>query len=290
MNGPVPRLEGNLFNAAFGFYLAAIVVYVVFAATRRQGVGRFATGIAWLGFLLHSATLVARGVAARRVPYVSMYEYLMAFAWAAALLYLVMRARARARRVDWDTAGALVFTLVAGLLGYGSKLPTEMKQVEALMPVLRSNWLIFHILTAVVGYGAAGVAAAFSLLYCVRSIWSRAAGPLAARLPNAAALDAAAYRCILFAFPFLALLNITGAIWGYDAWGRYWGWDPKETWSLITLFVYIFYLHARLRAGWRGVKVNAVVLVAFAAVMFTFIGVNRLAAFSQSLHSYASPG
>lgn len=289
MNAGIPRLEANLFNAGFALYLLAIVAYVAFAGTRHRAVAALASGIGSLGLLAHTASLVARSVAAGRVPYVSMYEYLLAFAWAIVVVFLVLRIMAGARREAVDSAGAVVFTLVAGLLGYGSKLPTEMKQIEALMPILKSNWLIFHILTAVVGYGAAGVAAALSFLYCALNIVP-GGERIKARLPSATALDWASYRCVLFAFPFLALLNITGAIWAYDAWGRWWGWDPKETWSLITFMVYLFYLHARLRAGWRGGAINLVVLVAFAAVMFTFIGVNRLAAFSQSLHSYASPG
>jgi len=290
VNGGIPRLEANLFNAAFALYLLAVVAYVAFATTRHRAAAALAGGIGSLGLLAHTASLVARSVAAGRVPYVSMYEYLLAFTWAIVVVFMVLRMIAGARREALDSAGAIVFTLVAGLLGYGSKLPTELKQIEALMPILKSNWLIFHILTAVIGYGAAGVAAALSFLYCMLNILPAGAEKARARLPSQGALDWASYRCVLFAFPFLALLNITGAIWAYDAWGRWWGWDPKETWSLITFMVYVFYLHARLRAGWRGGKVNAVVLVGFVAVMFTFIGVNRLAAFSQSLHSYASPG
>jgi cytochrome c-type biogenesis protein CcsB len=164
-----------------------------------------------------------------------------------------------------------------------------MKQAEELMPVLRSNWLIFHVSTAVVGYGAAGLASALACLYFVSR---RAANVrwLRERIPPEAALDRAVYRAIRFAFPFLTLLNVTGAVWAYNAWGRYWGWDPKETWALITWLIYAFYLHARLRPDWRPPRTNAVVLVGIIAILFTFLGVNQLAAFSSSLHSYASGG
>jgi len=280
-------MEAICIKLSFGLYLGAALVYVLYAASRWERVGQFATAVAWLGLGANTAALVARGIAAGRVPYVTMYEYLMAFAWAVAAVYLIFEWRFWGARADLRPAGSLALLLAVGLLGYGSSLSAELKQAQTLMPVLKSNWLIFHIFTAVVGYGAAGVATALAVLYLVRSRWP---GPDSwlRQLPEPAELDQAAYRCIAFAFPFLALVNITGAIWAYDAWGRYWGWDPKETWSLITWLVYAFYLHARLRSGWRGPRVNWIAIIGFAAVMFTFIGVSQLATFSQSRHSYAS--
>jgi len=283
----VPELEASLVKLCFGLYLGGAVVYVIYAASNARRAGQLATALGWLGLGANTAALIARGVAAGRVPYVTMYEYLMAFAWAVAAVYLVFEWRYTAARADIRPAGALALLLAVGLLGYGSSLPSEFKQAETLLPVLKSNWLIFHVFTAIVGYGAAGVATALAVLYLARSRWPGEDSWLR-RLPSPADLDQAVYRGIAFAFPFLALVNITGAIWGYDAWGRYWGWDPKETWSLITWLVYAFYLHARLRSGWRGTKVNIVAIVGFATVMFTFIGVSLLATFSQSAHSYVA--
>jgi cytochrome c-type biogenesis protein CcsB len=279
----VAELETTLVRLTFGLYLAAALIYVAYVAARRERVGQFATAVAWLGVAANTAALVARGMAAGRVPYVTMYEYLMAFAWAVAALYLIFEWRFSSARSDLRPAGSLAMLLALGLLGYGT---TQSPYVEPLMPVLKSNWLIFHVFTAIIGYGAAGVATALAILYLARSRWPGENSWLR-RLPSPADLDQAVYRGIAFAFPFLALVNITGAIWAYDAWGRYWGWDPKETWSLITWLVYAFYLHARLRSGWRGAKVNVVAIVGFATVMFTFIGVSLLSTFSQSVHSYA---
>ena len=280
-------MEATLVKLCFGVYLGAAVVYVIYTAARSRRVGQFASALGWLGLGANTTALVARGITAGRVPYVTMYEYLMAFAWATAAVYLVFEWRYAAARADIRPAGALALLLAVGLLGYGSSLHPELKQAETLMPVLKSNWLIFHVFTAVIGYGAAGVATALAALHLARSRWPGDHSWLR-RLPAPADLDQAAYRCVAFAFPFLALVNITGAIWAYDAWGRYWGWDPKETWSLITLLVYAFYLHARLVSGWRGSKVNWVVIVGFATVMFTFVGVSQLSAFSESQHSYVS--
>ena len=279
--------EGTLVRLAFGLYLGAAVVYVIYAASQARRVGQLASAVAWLGLGANTAALVARGILAGRVPYVSLYEYLLAFAWAVAAVYLVFEWRYAAARGDLRPAGSLALLIAVGLLGYGSSLSPELKHAETLMPVLKSNWLIFHVFTAVVGYGAAAVATALAVLYLARSRWP-GPGSWLRRLPAPADLDQATYRCIAFAFPFLALVNITGAVWAYDAWGRYWGWDPKETWSLITWFVYVFYLHARVRSGWRGARLAWVAIIGFAIVMFTFLGVNLLATFSESLHSYAS--
>jgi len=279
-------MEATFVKLTFGLYLGGAVIYVLYAASRWERAGQFATAVAWLGLGANTAALVARAITAGRVPYVTMYEYLMAFAWAVAAIYLVFEWRYSSARADLRPAGSLALLLAVGLLGYASSLSPEWKHAETLMPVLKSNWLIFHIFTAVVGYGAAGVATALAVLYLARSWWPGEKSWLR-RLPAPADLDQAAYRCIAFAFPFLALVNITGAIWAYDAWGRYWGWDPKETWSLITWLVYAFYLHARLRSGWRGAKVNWIAIVGFATIMFTFVGVNLLPSFGSSVHSYA---
>ena len=345
------RIEEILVPAAMVLYLLALLSYVLRFATRWTQAGTVATGAAWLGVAAQTAMMVARGLAAGRVPLVSMYEYLVAFSWMVALAYWVFEARAGKAREDVRAAGAPALLLAVALLGYATTLPVESKQAEALMPVLKSNWLIFHVSCAVIAYGAAGLASALALLYFLRlilnsertthrtgvllvvllfsatelanllgliyphaqlpswAIWGARAVYIALamivfglhrqlpgalrnwlqpRLPSEGALDRSVYRAVRFAFPFLTLVNVTGAVWAYNAWGRYWGWDPKETWSLITWMIYVFYLHARLRANWRPPQTNAVVVVGIVAILFTFLGVNQLAQFSSSLHSYAS--
>jgi len=284
----MPRSEELLLQAGTGLFVLAMVCYLLRLAVGRSAVGAVATASAWLGVAAVSAMLVVRGVRAGHVPLVSMFEYLSAFAWMVALSYLVFQWR-YARAVEGtQAAGALALLFAVALLGYASTLPVPMKQAEDLMPVLKSNWLIFHVSVAVVGYGTACLASALACLYFVSHKVGDAPSWWRSRLPAAAVLDQAVYRSVRFAFPFLTLLNITGAVWAYFAWGRYWGWDPKETWSLITWLIYTFYLHARLRAGWRPTQTNAVVVAGIAAILFTFLGVNQLAAFSESLHSYAA--
>jgi cytochrome c-type biogenesis protein CcsB len=282
--------EGQALQIAMGLYVVALVGYVIGFATLSVRVQKAASALAWAGLVLQSAVLITRGFQAGRVPLVSMYEYLSAFAWMVVLSWLVFERWERETAEKWQAAGALALLLSACLLGYASSLAPDMKQVEPLMPVLRSNWLVIHVSMAVVGYGAAGLASALACLYFIRCRARGSDGWISDRLPTAAVLDRATYKSVRFAFPFLTLLNVTGAVWAYYAWGRYWGWDPKETWSLITWLVYVFYLHARYRGSWGAPKLNAVVLVGLATIMFTFLGVNQLAAFSESLHSYAPGG
>jgi len=280
--------EGSLLRVAVGLYLAAAAAYIVSFAGGSRPAGKAAASLAWIGVACQAAMLVARGLKAGHVPLVSMYEYLIAFAWMVALAYLLFERSQKEMGQGIQAAGALALLFGAGLLWHAGSLPPHLKQAEPLMPVLRSYWLVLHVSVAVVGYGAAALASALACLYFA-SYWAQGrSGWLAGRLPPPSALDRATYRAIRVAFPFLTLVNITGAVWAYYAWGRYWGWDPKETWSLITWLVYVLYLHARLRGEWRAPKLNAVVLVGLGTIMFTFLGVNQLAAFSQSLHSYGA--
>ncbi len=276
-----------LLRSAMVLYFLALLLYVVRFATTSRRIGVGATIFAWVALFAQSAMMVERGISARHIPLVSMYEYLVAFSWMVALSYLVLEIRSGRAGESAQAAAAPAFLLALGLLAYASTLPMPMKHPEELMPILRSNWLIFHVSTAVVAYGAAGLASALACLYFV----SDKAGHiqwLARRIPPATALDRSVYRAVRFSFPFLTLVNVTGAVWAYNAWGRYWGWDAKETWALITWLIYAFYLHTRLRGTWSTQRTNAVVLVGIIAILFTFLGVNQLAAFSNSLHSYAA--
>jgi cytochrome c-type biogenesis protein CcsB len=283
--------EEILFEAALGLYLVATIAYLVRFAARWRPAGTVATTTAWTGLLLHTAMLVLRGISAGHVPLVSFYEYLNAFAWMVVLAYLVFEWRSAKTIEGAEAVGGPALMLAMALLAYASwLLPHSMKQTEALMPVLRSNWLIFHVSTAVVAYGAAGLASALAVLYVISNRLGPSTPWLRERLPSPARLDRGVYQAVRFAFPFLTLLNVTGAVWAYSAWGRYWGWDPKETWALITWLIYAFYLHARLRAEWRPPRTNMIVVVGLVAVLFTFLGVNQLAAFANSMHSYASGG
>jgi cytochrome c-type biogenesis protein CcsB len=161
-----------------------------------------------------------------------------------------------------------------------------------LVPALHSYWIWIHVTAMTVAIGSYIVAATFTVLYLVadRHARKRATSPDAGfgavldRLPSADALDRLSYRTVIFAFPIWTFAIIAGAIWADQAWGRYWGWDPKETWAFITWVVYAGYLHARATAGWRGRKAAYIQLVGFATLLFNLIGVNL---WITGLHSYA---
>jgi cytochrome c-type biogenesis protein CcsB len=157
--------------------------------------------------------------------------------------------------------------------------PKISSELQPLVPALQSNWLTAHVVTCFIGYAAFAVGFAASGAYLLKG------GKGEGLLPSGKVLDDVAYRAVAVGFPFLTMGILTGAIWANYAWGTYWSWDPKETWSLITWLVYAAYLHARFTAGWRGQRLAWLSAVGFAAVVFTYWGVNFVL---SGLHSYGT--
>jgi cytochrome c-type biogenesis protein CcsB len=244
--------------------------------------GRMGISLSVLAFLLHVAGLVSRGWSAGRVPWGNMYEFLTSGSAVAmaAFLFLLWRGQ----DVRW--LGAFVVTPVLLALG----LATTVLYVRStqLMPALHSYWLVVHVVAAVVATGlltVGTIATALHLVAARREAAGRALPYLGARqLPGAAALDRLAYRIYAFAFPIWTFAIMAGAIWAESAWNRYWGWDPKETWSFITWVVFAAYLHARATAGWKGRSAAIIALAGYACLIFNFVGVNI---WIVGLHSYA---
>jgi cytochrome c-type biogenesis protein CcsB len=253
-------------------------------AQRLEVYGRIGVALTVLAAALHLAGLVARGLASEpaRVPWGNMYEFAVAGAFGATAIYLVLLKRYSLRWMGVFVTGfSVVVLMLSVLLLYVPAGP--------LVPALQSYWLVIHVIAAVIATGAFTVGAIVSTLYLVKARAERRADAAAtgyvARLPAAAALDRVAYRVHAFGFPvwtFAAL--IAGPIWAEYAWGRYWGWDPKEVWAFITWVVYAAYLHARATAGWRGQGAAVIALIGFATVLFNFVGINL---FGSGLHSYS---
>jgi len=251
-------------------------------ATRVELLGRIGVSLTVLGFGLNAVGLVARGLAASRVPWGNMYEFAIASTVGVVGVYLLMLRRHRLR---W--LGLPVTTLVVVVL----MLSVLLLEVPAgpLVPALQTYWLYIHVSAAVIATGAFTVGALACLAVLLRSRSSRRdPGPEQTgvrRLPTTADMEEFAYRVHAFAFvvwTFAAL--IAGPIWARYAWGRYWGWDPKEVWAFITWVVYAAYLHARATAGWRGNGAAVLALVGFATLVFNFVGINL---FGSGLHTYA---
>ena len=256
--------------------------------------GKIAVALTILGWLAHVGSLVARGFATHRVPWGNMYEFSSAISLVAVTTFLVLMARQPVRYL-----GVFVMLPVVCYLGLAGKVLYT--AAGPLVPALNSYWIKIHVGAAIIASGVFMVGAATTVLYLFKERWERrqpvpypdepgpgvavvTRGGILARLPAAETLDRTAYRVIAFAFPIWTFAVIAGAIWAEAAWGRYWGWDPKETWSFITWVIYAGYLHARATAGWRGRRAALVALTGFAALFIDYYVVNI---WITGLHSYA---
>jgi cytochrome c-type biogenesis protein CcsB len=269
----------NSLTLVIGFdaLLAAALLYVAYMAWPGAWLGRVATAVAGLAFLLVTTGFVLRGVAAGHWPLTNRSEFTLLFGWATLGVYLWLE-RASGERIF----GAFVTPLAAGLVSYALVGLAE-QTIRPLSPVLRSVWLQVHVLSAAVGYGAGGVAAGLGALFLIQN-----RRPEENRLPAAAEIDAAMNRAVAVSFPFLSLALLAGAIWAQTAWGRYWGWDPKETWALVTWLVYLVFLHGRALRGWRGRPLAWLALGGLGCILFTFLGIDWLAEATrvESLHVF----
>jgi cytochrome c-type biogenesis protein CcsB len=248
--------------------------------------GRIGVALTVVAALLHLAALVTRGLGAEpaRVPWGNMYEFSLTVTFGVTMIYLVLLRKYHLRWLGPVVTGfAVVILMLAVLLLYVPAGP--------LVPALHSYWLVIHVIAAITATGAFTVGGMSSLLFLVKSRAEargtvRSTGYIA-RLPRAAVLDRVAYRMHAFGFPiwtFAAL--VAGPIWAEYAWGRYWGWDPKEIWAFITWVVYAAYLHARATAGWKGKAAAIIALIGLATLLFNFVGINYFFG-STSQHSYA---
>ena len=239
--------------------------------------GRVGVSLATLTFALLVAAVVSRGLSAGRLPWGNMYEFSVMAATAVLGVWLFLLARGR----QLQYLGLFITFPVLMTLGVAvTLLYTESAQ---LVPALKSYWLGIHVTAAIISSGVFTVGTAITALYLVvdhvdrRVAADREPGrlaPIAARLPDAASLDRNAYRTYAFAFPLWTFAVIAGAIWAENAWGRYWGWDPKETWAFITWVFFAAYLHARATAGWKGRKAAYIALLGYSAFLFNYFAVN----------------
>lgn len=237
--------------------------------TRTEKVARIATSFMILGFLLLVAGVVARGVSAGRVPWGNMYEFSITGAMAFCGAYLVAL-----RKYDLRWLGLPVS--IAVLLTLGTAITILYRPSAPLVPALKSTWLVIHVSAAIISGGvfllANAIAATYLLLDAMEMRGERKAW--AKRLPSLEVLDQLSYRLVAFVFPLWTFAVIAGAIWAENAWGRYWGWDPKETWAFITWVAYAAYLHARVTVGWRGRKAAWLCLFAGSTFLFNYVYVN----------------
>ena len=315
--------------------------YIFAWVFKRPSVGKAGTWVAVLGLAGNTAGIALRWVESYQLgighaPLSNLYESLVFFAGTIILIYLFIE-----RKYQNRVIGAFTAPIACLVMAYASLNPGIPSAIQPLIPALKSNWLIAHVIACFIGYAAFALAFGVSAMYLMKKgrdvepiIWVEILKPLTLftfatlfsrvlfvpswvfavivaipiclvfysivflarkmpaesktklldRFPNAQILDELGYQLILLGFLFLSVGIITGAVWAHSAWGRYWGWDPKETWSLITWFVYATLLHARMTRGWHGKRIAFLSMFGFAAVLFTYFGVNLL----PGLHSYGS--
>jgi cytochrome c-type biogenesis protein CcsB len=263
-------------------YGLAAFLYIAALIFKKPRLTLPARWIALVAVLATAAGIVLRWVESYRMgighaPLSNLYESLVFFSLTAGVIYLVVELKYKNALI-----GAFVMPIAFLAMTYASLSPDISDRIEPLVPALKSNWLIAHVATCFFGYSAFAVAFGMSIMYLIKSGKPEKTNGIIAFLPKLDVLDELTHRMVLFGFLFLTAGIITGAIWANTAWGTYWSWDPKETWSLITWFIYATVLHARMMRGWQGKQIAYLSIVGFSAVLFTYFGVNLL----PGLHSY----
>jgi cytochrome c-type biogenesis protein CcsB len=280
-------ISTKMFTAVTFLYLLCMVLYFSYLAFRSERLGKVAAGASWITLLIQTAAIGWRWVESYQMgighaPLSNMYESLVFFSWCIALLALLWEWKLKSRFL-----GAFTMPFAFLFIAYASLAPRVSDRIDPLIPALQSNWLHAHVITCFISYASFALSCAVSIIYLMK-LRKEEKGQKETRLtalfPSLDSLDGLVYKTIVVGFPLLTLGIVTGAAWANYAWGSYWSWDPKETWSLITWFVYALFLHARFTREWRGKRTALLSIIGFAAVIFTYFGVNYLL---SGLHSYA---
>ncbi len=257
----------------FGYFFA-FFMYLLMLVMKREIFGKIGSLISIITLLFHTFGIILRWIESYRLgighaPLSNLYESLIFFGWAIMLMYVIL---------EWKTKikmfGAFVTPIAFLIMAYASFSPSVNDRIQPLIPALKSNWLIAHVVTCFMGYAAFGISMALSIIYLLNR-----------RSRIADILEELNYQIIIIGFFMLSLGIITGSVWAHYAWGSYWSWDPKETWSLITWLIYAALIHSRHVRGWRGKRIAILSIIGFCCVLFTYLGVNFLL---SGLHSYAT--
>ena len=288
------------FTFSFIFYILTTAAYAGYWVFKKKWLGQMATALAFVALGSTTMILISRAGESGHAPFSNLWETMVLFIWATNAGYLLMEYRHKFKAI-----GAVVMAIETLSRLSPSLLPFRYKSVEPLNPALQNKWkwmmdilstwglenyaigwLDFHVFTTFVGYAGFAISFGLSLLFLwkFRSETRGLKNRLVEAFPDSKILDEMSYRAIAWGFPFLAVGIVSGAIWANYAWGSYWGWDPKETWSLITWFIYAAYLHARVTRGWRGKRAAYLSIIGFLAVIFLYWGVSFIL---PGLHAYA---
>jgi cytochrome c-type biogenesis protein CcsB len=270
-------MNAFFFYTTMGIYFCSSLLYLIYLAKPDARLWNISRLVVTAGFAAHCVFTVLRYLKAGYTPITNLHESLSFFSLAIVGLFIAFE-----RKYRIAILGSFVMPLALLMMIASSIFPTS---VVPLVPALKSRWLIVHTTMAFFGYAAFTIAFCAGIMYLIQEhfLKSKKLGTLYRKLPSLDTLDDINYRCLTLGFPLLTIAIISGAIWAETAWGAYWSWDPKETWSLITWFVYAALLHGRLTTGWRGRRAAIFAIAGFFILIFTFIGVNL---FLPGLHSY----
>lgn len=246
----MPNLPTVVLSMVLATYLISFILYTLNFFNNKLYYKKIARISSIIAFLAITLEIVIHTVMVGHPPLSNLFEFTLSFLWGMGLAFLIVDFK-------FPTRGLGVF--FTPLAAFMVILLLTMEQNNSpLMPALRSNWLYIHVFTAIIAYGAFAVSFIIAIMYLLKEkgVWNKF-------LPTLKLLDDTIYKIISFAIPFLTLLIVTGAIWAEETWGNFWSWDPKETWSLITWFIYAAYLHARLIGGWKGKKSIIFAIIGF---------------------------
>ena len=257
-------LNSKILGIVTLLYLCLFLIHLLYFATKKERFLRVMWVFLYFTFGLHSVGLITRWVESYSLgmghaPLSNFYESLIFYAWCIALIVIMMKKKLK---VPLITAFASLIALF--FMGYASLSPSVDRKIEPLIPALQSNWLHVHVFTCFIAYAAFAISFLCGLFYMFAM----------KGMPTRETLEEMNYQSVMVGFPMLTAGILTGAVWAHYAWGAYWSWDPKETWSLITWIVYALFLHARFARGWKGRRIALLSIVGFVSVIFTYIGVN----------------
>lgn len=276
-----------LFNVTTIVYMISMLAFFAYLGSKSKSVGLAGSLIAYLGLAIQTVAIGLRwkesyDLGVGHAPLSNLYESVVFFSWTIILIFMFIDLKYKYRIIG-------AFVVPFALLGMAWAQLDLHSGIEPLVPALQSNWLTYHVITCFLGYAAFAVACGISIMYLIKAkseeSGNASAGGIMSMFPPTRVLDDLNYRAIMIGFPLLTLGIITGAAWANYAWGTYWSWDPKETWSLIVWFVYAAFLHARFTRGWVGKRAAWLSIIGFAATIFCYLGVNL---FLSGLHSYGS--
>ena len=265
------------FNVTIALYSCATLAYLAYLVRTTPAVATWAHRLVISGFAAHLLSTIHRFNSAGHLPITNMHESLSFFSLAIVGAFIFFE-----RRYRVTILGSFVLPLALLMIVASSAFPSA---ISGLNPALRSNWLWLHTIMAFISYAAFTIAFGAAVIYLIQQhfLKKKRLGALFQKLPSLETLDDINYRCLTVGFPLLTIAIISGAIWAEKAWGTYWSWDPKETWSLITWFIYAALLHGRLTTGWRGRRAALLSIAGFLIMLFTFVEMNM---WMPGLHSY----